>query len=116
MEQPTLDLTDVSSTGNVQKGFALYHQQCQVCHGPNAGGSWLPDLRASPMLATAENWKSVVIDGALAPRGMASFQRFLSPQDAEDVRAYVISEAKTAAAAAPQAAQGAKAPAPPPKG
>jgi len=111
---PAIDLAGLTSTGNVQHGFELFHKNCQVCHGPNASGAWLPDLKRSPMLMTADNWKGVVIDGASASRGMASFSRFFSPQDAEDVRAYVITEAKkaqTAAAAPPAAAQGAKAPA-----
>lgn len=106
--QPEIELTAVSSAGDVQHGFELFHKNCQVCHGPNASGAWLPDLKRSPMLTTAENWKGVVIDGASASRGMASFSRFLSPKDAEDIRAYVITEAKKAAA---QSAQGAKAPA-----
>jgi quinohemoprotein ethanol dehydrogenase len=49
------------------------------------------------MLMTADNWKGVVIDGASASRGMASFARFLTPKDAEDIRAYVITEAQKAA-------------------
>lgn len=50
------------------------------------------------MLLAAESWKSVVIDGALKERGMASFAGFLSPKDAEDIRAYVIAEAHDAQA------------------
>ena len=96
--QPTIDLTNVSSTGNVQHGFELFHKNCQVCHGPNASGAWLPALMRSPMLTSAEAWKGVVIDGASASRGMAGFSRFMNAQDAEDVRAYVISEAKAYAA------------------
>jgi quinohemoprotein ethanol dehydrogenase len=96
--QTRLDLTHVSSTGDVQHGFALFHQNCQVCHGPNASGAWLPDLKNSPMLMTQQDWKGVLIDGVSASRGMASFARFLTPKDAEDVRAYVISEAKAYAA------------------
>jgi mono/diheme cytochrome c family protein len=111
--QPAADLTNVSSTGDVQHGFAVYHQHCQVCHGPNAEGAWLPNLKASPMVTTEQDWKSVVLDGALAPRGMASFARFLTPKDAEDVRAFVISVAK-APAATPKAPEGARA-APAPK-
>jgi PQQ-dependent dehydrogenase (methanol/ethanol family) len=103
--QPELDLAAIQpSKGDAKHGFAVFHQNCQVCHGPNASGAWLPDLKASPMLQTADNWKGVVIDGASAPRGMASFARFLTPKDAEDARAYVIEEAKKAAsgqAAAP---------------
>jgi len=115
-QAPTLDLTTVSSSGDVQHGFALFHQNCQVCHGPNASGSWMPDLKRSPITASAESWKAVVIDGANASRGMAGFARFMTPKDAEDIRAYVISEARTAAAgrpaAPPEAGQGARTPAP----
>jgi quinohemoprotein ethanol dehydrogenase len=104
----------VTSNGDVQHGFALFHENCQVCHGPNASGAWLPDLKRTPMLQTADNWKGVVIDGASAGRGMASFARFLTPKDAEDIRAYVVSEAKAAAAAqaSPNKQGGAKAAAP----
>ena len=89
-----LDLTGVSSTGDAKAGFALYHNNCQVCHGPSVSGSFLPDLKKSQMLLTADNWKSVVIDGAKKANGMASFARFMSPKDAEDVRAYVLTEAR----------------------
>ncbi|WP_337185182.1 PQQ-dependent dehydrogenase, methanol/ethanol family [Phenylobacterium sp.] len=103
---PAIDLTQVASTGDVKNGFALYHQNCQVCHGPNASGSWLPDLKASPMLLTADNWKGVVIDGASASRGMAGFSRFFDVKGAEDIRAYVIQEARTAQTATATAAAG----------
>jgi mono/diheme cytochrome c family protein len=77
---PPIELTGVTSAGDVAHGFALFHQNCQVCHGPNASGAWLPDLKRSPMLMTADNWKGVVIDGAQASRGMASFKRFFTPR------------------------------------
>lgn len=93
-QAPNVDLTGVTSTGDVKAGFALFHQNCQVCHGPNASGAFLPDLKRTPMLLTSEDWKSVVIDGALAPRGMASFSRFIDAKGAEDLRAYVLSEAR----------------------
>jgi quinohemoprotein ethanol dehydrogenase len=51
------------------------------------------------MLQTEEDWRSIVIQGAKAPHGMASFARFLTPADAEDIRAYVITEARKAQAA-----------------
>jgi len=108
-QAPALDLANVTSTGDVQHGFALFHQNCQVCHGPNASGAWLPDLKRSPMIMTADNFKGVVIDGASASRGMASFSRFLNAKDAEDVRAYILTEAR-------KAAQGAAAAPPTPAG
>ena len=83
----------------------------QVCHGPNATGTYLPDLRRSQILLSADSWKSVLIDGALAERGMASFSRFFDAKGAEDLRAYVLSEAKGAAAPAVAPAKGG----PPPK-
>jgi PQQ-dependent dehydrogenase (methanol/ethanol family) len=90
-----INLEGVSSTGDIKNGSLAFHTNCQVCHGANATGTWLPDLRSSPTLASAEAWKSVLIDGAKASQGMASFAKYLTPQDAEDVRAYVISEARS---------------------
>ena len=101
-----LDLTNIKSTGDVKRGFARFHENCQVCHGPSASGAYLPDLRKSQMLTTADNFRSVVIDGVKQHSGMASFSRFISAKDAEDIRAYVITEAHKAqleAAAAPAA-------------
>ena len=49
----------------------------------------------------------VVIDGARKANGMVSFAGALAPKDAEDIRAYILSEAhktQAAAAAAPAAA------------
>ncbi|MFN3511811.1 MAG: PQQ-dependent dehydrogenase, methanol/ethanol family [Phenylobacterium sp.] len=109
-EPPTIDLTGVSSRGDLRRGFELYHQNCQVCHGPNAGGAFLPDLKRSQMLLGEESWKSVLIDGALAPRGMASFSRFIDARGAEDLRAYVLSEARKTSRA--PTVEGARGPAP----
>ena len=68
------------------------------------------------MLLSADSWKSVLIDGALAERGMASFSRFIDAKGAEDLRAYVLTEARAVqgTAAAPPAAAPAKG-GPPPK-
>ncbi|MEI6439881.1 MAG: PQQ-dependent dehydrogenase, methanol/ethanol family [Alphaproteobacteria bacterium] len=95
---PDLDLTKISAPGNADKGFALYHENCQVCHGPSASGAYLPDLRKSQMITTAENFKSVVLEGARKANGMASFARFLNAADAEDLRAYILKEAHNAQA------------------
>jgi mono/diheme cytochrome c family protein len=91
---PPLNLAGVTSSGDAKNGFSLFHQNCQVCHGPNASSAYLPDLKRSPLVLTSEDWKSVVIDGAKKANGMASFSRFLTPKEAEDVRAYVLTEAR----------------------
>ena len=36
--RPVADLTKVSTTGDVARGFSLFHANCQVCHGPGRIG------------------------------------------------------------------------------
>jgi len=102
-EKMKIDLTGVTSKGSVTEGFALYHANCAVCHGASVSGTYLPDLKTSPMLLSAENWKSVVIDGARQPMGMISFKEYLTNDQAESIRAYVLSESVKAKAEASRA-------------
>jgi quinohemoprotein ethanol dehydrogenase len=85
----------VATAERVALGESHYNDYCSRCHGVAAvNGNILPDLRRSPMLTSTEAWKSVVIDGALAPRGMIGWTQFLKPEDAEAVRAYVGEQAR----------------------
>lgn len=80
-----------ASATQVAAGKAQFGRYCMVCHGDSAiGNGFTPDLRVSGTLANAEAWKGVVIDGALKDRGMVSFAKVLTPQDAEAIRVYVI--------------------------
>ena len=80
-----------ASATQVAAGKAQFGRYCMVCHGDSAiGNGFTPDLRVSGTLANVEAWKSVVIDGALKDRGMVSFAKVLTPQDADAIRAYVI--------------------------
>ena len=85
------------STGTpaqIAEGQALFGRNCQVCHGANAaGGGVVPNLQRAPVLANADAWKSILIDGALKDRGMVSFAQVMTPAQAESVRLYVIDEA-----------------------
>ena len=64
------------------------------CHGLNAvSGLLIPDLRGSGFIHTADAWKSVVLEGALAERGMADFSFVLNEEQAEAIRAYIIQQA-----------------------
>jgi quinohemoprotein ethanol dehydrogenase len=75
-------------------GQSNFQRYCLVCHGPGAvGNGVLPDLRKSGVIADATTWKSVVIDGVLKGNGMVSFASVLTPIEAEQMRAYVISRA-----------------------
>ncbi|HSR00843.1 MAG TPA: hypothetical protein VLM36_13130, partial [Sphingomicrobium sp.] len=53
-----------------------------------------PDLFRSPIAASKEGWRQVVIGGALSNNGMISFKRWLSAEHAENIRAYVLGEAQ----------------------
>ena len=86
--QPTIDLTKVTTTGDAKRGYVIFNNNCQVCHGANATGSWLPDLKRSPMITTPDDFNSVVMQGVRAHNGMVSFSRFLKPADVEDVRGF----------------------------
>ncbi len=78
------------SRARLPLGEAVYNKRCGLCHGFNAVSSNIvPDLRRSAFLTSPEGWQSVVIGGALTPRGMISWKRFVTPAQAEAVRAYV---------------------------
>jgi quinohemoprotein ethanol dehydrogenase len=81
--------------GSVEAGAASYQVYCSRCHGGETHSlNIIPDLRRSAALTSAALWKSIVIDGALEPNGMIGWSAFLSPEDAENVRAYVAAQAR----------------------
>ena len=78
----------------VEEGRVHYGKNCGGCHGANVvAGGVLPDLRYSPLLATEASWRAVVIEGALADKGMVSFAENLTAAEAEALRSYVVSRA-----------------------
>jgi hypothetical protein len=64
-------------------------------------GGVLPDLRYSAALSNADLWKSIVLQGSLKERGMASFAAELDPGQTELIRSYVIRRANESIAEAP---------------
>ena len=77
--------SDTFTTAQRQEGGKWYETYCAICHR----GPVNPDLRRSGALPSAEAWRAVVIDGALEPNGMASFRDYLTPAQAETIRAYI---------------------------
>jgi PQQ-dependent dehydrogenase (methanol/ethanol family) len=94
------------SNEQVIDGQGSYARFCAGCHGAEAvADKSIPDLRYSPVLGSLSEWKSIVIGGARASKGMASFKAVLADTEAEDIYHYVVSRAN-ADKAAEQAAQG----------
>ncbi len=79
----------------VALGQDVYEHNCSVCHGPAGISSGvLPDLRRSGALSDKDVWNGIVIGGQLQDRGMVSFAKWITPAQAEAVRAYIGSHAK----------------------
>jgi PQQ-dependent dehydrogenase (methanol/ethanol family) len=88
-QPPANPSTDSFTPAQVAEGAKWYFAFCSICHG----GPINPDLRRVGALANRDAWKAVVIDGALEPNGMASFRNYLTPDQAEAIRAYVSGQA-----------------------
>jgi PQQ-dependent dehydrogenase (methanol/ethanol family) len=86
---PLVQVSEHFTDAQRSEGAKWYGTYCQICHT----GPVNPDLKRSQIATNAEAWRSVVIDGALASNGMASFTNYLTPAQAEDIRAYVVSMA-----------------------
>jgi quinohemoprotein ethanol dehydrogenase len=78
------------------KGFDLFHRHCAVCHGVllNSSGE-VPDLRSVPPEIWSQ-YDAVVLDGALADAGMASFKDILNKDDVAAIRSYALQQASVA--------------------
>lgn len=76
----------------IAKGSDLYGRNCGVCHGLAAlgGGGVLPDLRASEK-AVFDNYRQMVLDGAMVNVGMPAFKQWLTAEDVELIRLYILS-------------------------
>jgi quinohemoprotein ethanol dehydrogenase len=83
----------------VDRGKALYADNCAVCHGANAqpgggrGGNAAPDLGTSPYIQNQSLFDTVVMQGQRVEKGMANFSNKLKPEDSAAVLAYVVSRA-----------------------
>jgi quinohemoprotein ethanol dehydrogenase len=95
---PAVVTTESFDAAKIAQGGRIFETTCGWCHGPGAISSGvLPDLRRSAALRDAATWRAIVIDGALADGGMASFSRIMTPADADAVRAYVQIKARALA-------------------
>jgi quinohemoprotein ethanol dehydrogenase len=92
----------VAAAEQIARGENIYLARCWICHSDvgNAGGllrrGLFPELAVSPALASTDLFKAIVLDGVRAQNGMVSFANVLTPETAEDVRAYLIERANVA--------------------
>ena len=91
----TLERAGLTPTSaELEDGFALFARNCSPCHGVEAlSAGVLPDLRTSPALADAALWRSIVLDGVMAPKGMVGLAGKLDADQAEILRGYLANEA-----------------------
>jgi mono/diheme cytochrome c family protein len=87
--RPYVTSSETFTPAQVAEGEAQFMAFCTICHN----GPTNPDLMRSPVPANAEAWRSVVSEGALAQNGMISFKPWLTTEQIETVRAYVLTEA-----------------------
>ncbi|HXG68941.1 MAG TPA: PQQ-dependent dehydrogenase, methanol/ethanol family [Blastocatellia bacterium] len=71
-------------------GAALYAQWCAVCHGLTAmGGGAVADLRYSQP-GVFNKYPQILLEGGFSGVGMPSFKKWLTTEDVEAIRAYVL--------------------------
>ncbi len=76
--------------GQIASGAVLYNRYCMRCHV--FGRGMLPDLRRMSA-PTHALFKTIVLDGAYAAKGMGRFDDVLSPTDLEALHDYIIDQA-----------------------
>jgi quinohemoprotein ethanol dehydrogenase len=87
-----------ASAAVVAAGEARYGEYCARCHGVGTESSnVIPDLRRSPVLTDPGAWQAIVMGGALADHGMVGWSRFMTPAQAQSIRAYVGEQARVLA-------------------
>lgn len=87
------ELTTLSSSGQpleIGRGLSLYIKFCIQCHGEPlaAGGGALPDLSFSSD-GVFKNHKEIILNGALASKGMPNYKGRLTEQDVDDIGNYL---------------------------
>ena len=78
----------------VEAGRAVFNGLCVVCHGGNAISAGLvPDLRYR-IDTIAPAWQAIVMDGGLQVNGMPAWKDYMTNEESEAIKAYVVHEAK----------------------
>jgi mono/diheme cytochrome c family protein len=77
----------------VRRGQVVYQRHCAYCHGDGLRtGGVNPDLRWSSR-NVHDIWQDIVRGGVLKSLGMVGFAEYVTEEDAEAIRQYVLAEA-----------------------
>jgi len=98
-QRPIAPPAQFAAADVVSRGAQVFDTNCMMCHGSGgAARSTFPDLRRTPALHDQTLFDSVVLQGVLSAKGMASFSAQLADGDTVALRAYLISQAEAALA------------------
>jgi quinohemoprotein ethanol dehydrogenase len=90
--QPVLDPPpNFGDAAMLAKGQEKYGQLCTICHEARLNVGGFPDLKMSPFLNSDAAFRAVVLDGALEEAGMLPFKKTLTVEEAEAIRAHIVS-------------------------
>jgi quinohemoprotein ethanol dehydrogenase len=79
-----------ASPETIETGATLFAQWCAVCHGVGAaGGGATPDLRYSHP-STFDKYREIILEGKYQGMGMPSLKRWLTVEEVDAIRAYVL--------------------------
>ncbi len=85
--------TETQSPAAVEAGAGLFSTNCAICHGQNAVGTDVKDLRhLTPELHA--QFSDIVLEGKFKAQGMASFKDLLTPEQVAQIHAFVIARAQ----------------------
>jgi quinohemoprotein ethanol dehydrogenase len=93
-EQMSMDIPASTRQQDIDEGAVIYADNCLVCHGVGAvSGGLMPDLRkADPAIYGA--MEAIVLEGALESLGMPNFGKYLTADEVEKIKAYVVQRRK----------------------
>jgi quinohemoprotein ethanol dehydrogenase len=82
----------IGTAAQIDAGRSLFYTWCSKCHTLGAPAV-TPDLsRLNRGIGSADAFKAIVLQGALLPLGMARFNDVLSPEEADEIHAYVVDQ------------------------
>lgn len=88
--QISMDIPANKDPKVIEEGAVIYANNCLACHGVGAmSGGLTPDLRKSdPAIFAA--LETIVLKGALEPLGMPNFGKYLTTDDLDKIKAYLV--------------------------